>query len=244
MDLYNSFIQDTEAMLGAPRAKWAYAERNAWKDTGESELVLMRDAAFELGGSGKGAVNFTCVTSDPNLIDTDEVLLYGSDLKEIKGDVPFARIVVLGVDGISGEEQDTYNAIRNMEFVKYHVFPEGYMMRVSPESSREQIRVSKKAVKKGISFQSVGCDFIKQYKKNPQIKHVRVIFITDPNVDYKKLLETANKVNDVTKTMNTILEGLPEDVDCAHCSFKPVCDEVEGLKELHFGKDGMKKMQK
>ena len=46
MDLYNSFIQDTEAMLGAPRAKWAYAERNAWKDTGESELVLMRDAAL------------------------------------------------------------------------------------------------------------------------------------------------------------------------------------------------------
>lgn len=244
MDLYNSFIQDTEAMLGAPRAKWAYAERNAWKDVGESELVLMRDAAFELGGSGKSAVNFTCVTSDTNLINTDEVLLYGSDLKEIKGDVPFARIVVLGVDGISGEEQDAYNAIRNMEFVKYHVFPEGYMMRVSPESSREQIRVSKKAVKRGISFQSVGCDFIKQYKKNPQIKHVRVIFITDPNVDYKKLLETANKVNDVTKTMNTILEGLPEDVDCAHCSFKPVCDEVEGLKELHFGKDGMKKMQK
>lgn len=49
-------------MLGAPRAKWAYAERNAWKDTGESELVLMRDAAFELGG-GKGAVNCH-VTSD------------------------------------------------------------------------------------------------------------------------------------------------------------------------------------
>lgn len=244
MDLYNSFIQDTEAMLGAPRAKWAYAERNAWKDAGESELVLMRDAAFELGGSGKSAVNFTCVTSDTNLINTDEVLLYGSDLKEIKEDVPFARIVILGVDGIGGDEQEAYNAIRNMEFVKYHVFPEGYMMRVSPESSREQIRVSKKAVKKGISFQSVGCDFIKQYKKNPQIKHVRVIFITDPKVDYKKLLETAGKVNDVTKTMNTILEGLPEDVDCAHCSFKPVCDEVEGLKELHFGKDGMKKMQK
>ena len=137
MDLYNSFIQDTEAMLGAPRAKWAYAERNAWKDMGESELVLMRDAAFELGVSGKGAVNFTCVTSDPNLIDTDEVLLYGSDLKEIKGDVPFARLVILGVKDIDVENKDaTYTAIRNIEFVKYHVFPDGYMMRVSPESSR------------------------------------------------------------------------------------------------------------
>ena len=37
-----------------------------------------------------------------------------------------------------------------------------------------------------------------------------------------------------------ILEGMPEDLDCASCSFKPVCDEVEGLKELHFGKAGKK----
>ena len=242
MDLYNSFIQDTEAMLGAPRAKWAYAERNAWKDNGESELVLLRDAAYELGGGANDAVNFTCVTSDSSLVPADEVLLYGPDMKEIKGDVPFARIVVLGVDGISGEEQDAYNAIRNMEFVKYHVFPEGYMMRVSPESSREQIRVSKKAIKKGISFYKVGCDFIKQYKKNPNITNVRVIFITK-NVDFKTLHDTAKKIDDVTKTMNTILEGMPEDLDCASCSFKPVCDEVEGLKELHFGKAG-KKMPK
>lgn len=240
MELYNRFIQETTVQLGAPRARWAYAERNAWRDTGESELVMMREAAFELGGGGKPAVNFTCVTSDKALVGADEVLLYGQDLKEIKGDVPFARIVVLGVDGISGEEEDAYNTIRNMEFTKYHVFPEGYMMRVSPESSREQIRVSKKAIKRGITFQGVGCDFIKQYKKNPQIRAVRVIFVTDPAVDYKKLLETANKVNDVTKTMNTILEGMPEDLDCDHCSFKPVCDEVEGLKELHFGKGGKK----
>ena len=37
-----------------------------------------------------------------------------------------------------------------MEFVKYHVFPQGYMMRVSPENGREQVRVSKQAVKRGI----------------------------------------------------------------------------------------------
>ena len=244
MNLYNTFIQDTESRLGAPKQKWAYAERDAWNDLGESELVLMRDAAFELGGGSKPAVNFTCVTSDANLVPADEILLYGPDLKDIKADTPFARIVMLGVKEISDDEQEAFNAIQNMEFVKYHVFPEGYMMRVSPENSREQIRVSKKALKKGISFRSVGCDFIKQYKKNPNITGVRVIFVTDPNVDYKHLLETAKKVGDVTKTMNKILEGMPEDLDCASCSFKPVCDEVEGLKELHFGKDGVKKAKK
>ena len=161
-------------------------------------------------------------------------------MKEIKGDVPFARIVILGVKDIDVEQKDAaYAAIRNIEFVKYHVFPDGYMMRVSPESSREQIRVSKKAVKKGISFYKGGCDFIKQYKKTPNITNVRVIFVTK-DVDFKALHATAKKIEDVTKTMNTILEGMPEDLDCASCSFKPVCDEVEGLKELHFGKAGKK----
>ena len=220
--------------------KWAYKERDAWKDNGESELVLLRDAAYELGGGANEAVNFTCVTSDAALVPSDEVLLYGPDMKEIKGDVPFARIVILGVKDIDVEQKDAaYAAIRNIEFVKYHVFPDGYMMRVSPESSREQIRVSKKAVKKGISFYKVGCDFIKQYKKNPNITNVRVIFVTK-DVDFKALHATAKKIEDVTKTMNTILEGMPEDLDCASCSFKPVCDEVEGLKELHFGKAAKK----
>ena len=160
-------------------------------------------------------------------IDIDALMQGAADAME--------RFSVLSPDN----DAYKYAAIRNIEFVKYHVFPDGYMMRVSPESSREQIRVSKKAIKKGISFYKVGCDFIRQYKKNPNITNVRVIFITK-NVDFKTLHDTAKKIDDVTKTMNTILEGMPEDLDCASCSFKPVCDEVEGLKELHFGKAGKK----
>ena len=244
MDLFNVFINETNEQLGAPKQKWAYSERDAWKDLGSSELVLMKDAAYELGGSGKSAVNFTCVTDDKSLVSGDEILLYGPDLKDLKADSTFARIAFLGVKEISKDEQEAFNTIQNMEFVKYHVFPEGYMMRVSPESHREQVRVSKKSIKKGISFKSVGADYIKQYHTNPNITAVKLIFVTDPSVDYKALTERAKKVNEVTKTMNKILEGLPEDLDCASCSFKPVCDEVEGLKELHFGKEGMKKMGK
>ena len=244
MDLFSAYITETLDQLGAPKQKWAYNARDAWKDLGASELVLLKDAAYELGGSGKSAVNFTAVTDDAALVGSDEILLYGPDLKDVKSDSTFARIAILGVKEISKDEQEAFNTIQNMEFVKYHVFPEGYMMRVSPESNREQVRVSKKAVKKGISFKSVGADYIKQYHTNPNITAVKLIFITDPTVDYKALSERAKKINEVTKTMNKILEGLPEDLDCASCSFKPVCDEVEGLKELHFGKEGMKKMGK
>ena len=67
MELYDSFIRETTDLLGAPTQKWAYKERDAWKDNGESELVLLRDAAYELGGGANDAVNFTCVTSDSSL---------------------------------------------------------------------------------------------------------------------------------------------------------------------------------
>ena len=46
---------------------------------------------------------------------------------------------LLHVNDISGDDQEAFRAIRDMESVKYHVYPEGYMMRVSPENQREQV---------------------------------------------------------------------------------------------------------
>ena len=54
----------------------------------------------------------------------------------------------------SDDEDDTeqaFRAIQDMDFVKYHVFPKGYMIRTSSESNREQVRLSSAALKKGIS---------------------------------------------------------------------------------------------
>ena len=91
MELYDSFIRETTDLLGTPTQKWAYKERDAWKDNGESELVLLRDAAYELGGGANDAVNFTCVTSDSSLVPADEVLLYGEVIRRADHlvDVPY-----------------------------------------------------------------------------------------------------------------------------------------------------------
>ena len=195
---------------------------------------MTRDAAFELGGDNNPASNFTCVTTSSDLITEDKIVLIGPDLGEIRGDSPFARIVLLHVNDISGDDQEAFRTIRDMEFVKYHVFPEGYMMRVSPENRREQVRVSKQAVKRGINFRAVGTNFIKQYKQNPLIDHVTIIFVTGDKPLCKELAETAKKVDTITMTLNHIMDGLS--TDCNVCSFKQVCDEVEGMKELHFKK--------
>lgn len=217
---------------GSPRV-WEYKPGDAWKDIGSSELVLQKDAAYELGAMGKGSANYVLFTSSPELVSKDQILLYGADLGEIKGDVDFARIVLLRVGLIDGDDEAVYRTLKDIEFAKYHVYPEGYMVRMSPESYREQVRVSKQALKKGISFKNIGANYITAYKKDPNVLNATVIFVTAPGFDYGAMKKLAKKANDVTGTLTHILEGLP--TDCSVCALKDICDEVEGMKELHFG---------
>ena len=234
MELYNSLIKESNSLLekGRPRV-WEYRPGDAWKDIGSSELVLQKDAAYELGAMGKGSANYVLFTSNPELVDKDQILLYGADLGEIRGDVDFARIVLLRVGLIDGDDEAVYRTLKDIEFAKYHVYPEGYMVRMSPESYREQVRVSKQALKKGISFKNIGANYITAYKKDPNVLNATVIFVTAPGFDYGAMKKLAKKANDVTGTLTHILEGLP--TDCSVCALKDICDEVEGMKELHFG---------
>ncbi|MBR4668099.1 MAG: carbon monoxide dehydrogenase [Butyrivibrio sp.] len=238
MKLYDKIINETlDALKDASSGKvrsYPYNATESWKDLGHSEFIMQRDAALEIGGGGCPSVNYTLVTTS-GFITEDEIVVCGDDIGEIRGDSAFARIVILETEGL-GEDSDqekAFQAIRNLEFVRYHVFPEGYMVRVSAQSNQEQIRLSKEALKKGISFAKVGKLYIKKYKELPEVKKVRVIFITQKAL-VEKLLPNADKVDGITKTLTHILDGLP--TDCGHCSMKPVCDEVDGMRELHLGK--------
>ena len=234
MELFNSLFHDTAALLEGSRATaWSYEPSAAWKDVGSSELVLQKDAAYELGASGKGSANYVLFSSSPELVDKDQVLLYGPDLKDVRGDCDFARIVLLRVGVLEGDDEKVYRTLKDIEFAKYHVNPEGYMVRMSPESYREQVRVSRQAIRKGISFRNVGCSYIKAYRQDENVLRATVIFITQPGLDYAAMKANAKKASDVTGTLTHILEGLP--TDCSVCSLKGICDEVEGMKELHFG---------
>ena len=234
MELYNTLFQDTRSFLDGKTPKaWDYAERDCWTDIGSSELVMQRDAAYELGASGHGSANYVLFSSNPDFVNKDQVLLYGPDLRDIKGDCDFARIVLLRVGVLDDDNEKVYRILKDIEFAKYHVYPEGYMVRISPESYREQIRVSKQAIRRGISFRSIGCSYIKAYKKDANVLNATVIFVTAPGLNYAGMKDTAKKASDITNTLTTILEGIP--TDCSVCSLKGICDEVEGMKELHFG---------
>ena len=239
MELYNSIIEKIEGLLGDTQPKrYAFNPAGTWEDVGGNQLVMLKESAFELGGDNKPAVNYACVSSGDYATE-DEILVYGKDLNQINGSVPFARIAVIKVTGLDDTDaEDTeplFRAIQDIDFVKYHVYPKGYMVRSSSDSFREQVRVSKEAVRKGITFEQVGNSYIAQYKKNPNIEAVKLIFVTADGADYAGMRADAKKTRDITMTLSKILEGMA--TDCHSCSLREICDEVEGLKELHFGKE-------
>lgn len=224
MEFFNTLIQDTNALLGSFVQKaYTYNKDNAWTDVGYNQVILQRDSAYELNGTG-----FNLVTAEDL---KDEVVVIGEDLNSIKGDRSFARISLVQIESAK-QEQDAYNLIRKIEYVKYQYFPDGYMIRTSSRSHQEAVRVSKSAIKKGISFEAVGNLLINKYKEIPAVKGVKVIFITENGVDFNALSALAVKNNQITETLNHVMNSV--NFDCSTCNLKPICDEVEGMKDLHF----------
>ena len=202
---------------------------------GEKNSILFRsDTAYELGGSGKPAVCSIVFTDLPSM--RDEVILYGPDLSEITEDTPFAHITFVQLKQ-KNEEELTYEQLKNIGFTAFQIYPEGYHIRISPVASKEQVRVAKTALYSDspLSFLNVGCSLIRAFKENDDVEFVRTVFITKKEFDYGALSDLAQKAKKTTDAVHSTLQL--DELDCASCKMKPICDEVEGLRELHLKKE-------
>lgn len=235
MKLYDETIKEWLKILDSLQGRELDEKKGEdWKDIGNANMILRSDMAYELGGNHLPALSGMTLTADTSLVPRDEVLLYGKDLGEIHEDTPYARLAVLRVKEDSmGEGNALYQAIRKMEYTKYHLNPEGFMMRISAASQREMVRVGKTALEKGLGFEQVGKLFLQSYHKNPQVEAVKLVFITLSDFPYEELEIYIKKAEEITKAIDHILKNLS--MDCNVCSLKQICDEVEGMKELHFG---------
>ncbi len=229
MEFFDSSICEISALTdGLSKRNYPYNEADLWNDAGYSRVILLRDTAFELEGVG-----FNLVTSS----DVDDgIVVIGDELDNITADRKFARVCLVQIEK-SCDEQEYYKVIKKVDYVKYHYFPEGYMIRTTSRSHKESVRVAESALKKHISFEKVGNLLINKYKENPMVKAVKVIFVTAKEADYKKLEIMAEKTVSITETLNHTMNSIK--FDCDTCNFKPICDEVEGLKEIHFKNSSM-----
>lgn len=229
MKFFDKQISEFESEIkGKEKAVFPFSGA-LWEDAGRNEIVMQKEAAYELQGTG-----FELFTSDK--IGGDEVIVIGDDLPKIKGNISFARVSLIELDPIS-DEQTAHDTVRKIGYIKYHCFPKGYMIRTNSLSNAENVRVSKKAIKNKISFVSVGNLLISKYKENSAVKAVKVFFITDKTVNFSALKALSEKNSEVIEALDHIIRDL--NLDCNTCKLKVICDEVEGMKELHF-KNAMK----
>ncbi len=232
MNIFDELIQKAYALLPDGGQSFTPAADTSAHAGRRSELILGKETAYELGGGNFPSASCSMYTEDEALVPRDEIVVYGRDLPEIRSDCAFARLSMIRTDFIEAQgDQGAYGILENIGLKKYDVFPKGYMVRTSALSNREQVRVSKTAIKNGLSFADVGSMYIAQYKENPHVQAVRMIFVTLPDVDYKALDHLGTLSTQVFRALNRVLADMK--MDCKGCEWKLVCDEVEGIKLLH-----------
>ena len=235
MKLYDNTIEKLKSLLETGSAVNLPVDTGDWPDVSDRSMILRSDMAYELGSNQDPGIGLTVITASKELVPESGVKLIGPDLGEISADRPYARIAVVRVDEETlGEGQALYSIIRDLENVRYHFYPEGFMMRISASRNRESVRVATAAIKKQLGFGITGSKMIEAFCRKKQVEAVQIYYVTDTAFDFKALEKCGKEVEKITQTIDHILKNVI--MDCNACSLQQVCDEVEGLRELHFGK--------
>lgn len=232
MKVYDNVIKETLDILKDYEYRELRINKDVvWNCLKNNEFLMEREVAFELGHRINPCTVYNCLTSNNQLINEDRILLYGKDLNEIKGNTNFSRITFMNVDKVE-DPNKAYIGIKRLEYERFKVIPEGYMILSSSIENKENVRVSKKAVKKGINFEIIGNLFINHYKKIEGVNNVWMIFLVGDYPFTDNLVKKSLEVDTITNAFDHILKNVI--VDCAVCPLEIICDDIEALRELHF----------
>ncbi len=230
MDLFDKYVLNIENLLGdMPSKRFAYSQKTE-KFSKSPSFITLKDAKAELGGGDTQSLGFSVQTSTLDI--QNETVLYGEDLKDLSANVPFIKIVFIKIKDILEDEQTIYNVIKELEYLKYNVNISGFMSRASSRNLREEVRVSKSAVKLGLCFESVGNTLISEYLKHPNVQKVKIVFVSGECAKFDELHKIAKTLTTAQNALNHIMDNVV--IDCKTCNLKSICDEVEGMRELHI----------
>ncbi len=226
MRLYNNLINEIKSILN--NSIRLNSNKISLNVSDKNSVIFLSDTAFELGGNQKPCVSSLAITND--IVFSNSVYLLGNDLDKIKTDSPFGKFVFIQVEEFENE-QNTFDKIKELESLRYRLNVDGFMTRASALNLREQIRVSKNAIKSGVTFAEYGKALLNEYLKFPYVKSAEIYYVTEFD-DFEALNQIAKKINQTTSALNHIFDNVM--FDCSTCNLKEICDEVDGLKELHL----------
>jgi CO dehydrogenase/acetyl-CoA synthase beta subunit len=205
---------------------------------GGANIILKEDTAVELGNPSVASCAFLLWTPNLHLVRDGRITLIGPDIQEaVEESLPFAQVLIVG----GTELKDQHHLVLEQHYIISNQI-EGYMIRLAPQRQRMWTRVSKKAVEKGFSFETLGRAIMALYKSElPVIEATEVIFLTSSKEDVKGL---ENIATEVQKIKNDALSSgfVRKDdgsyectsgyVDCRDCPDQVICDDIRDLIRL------------
>lgn len=236
MKLYESIIKDAET-LTEKYPKSSLGLDSAYQEPEEKTFLFAQDIALTLGSSLLPSPYLMCYLDEDLPGFKDEIQLIGPDIGKAENNMSYAHISFILLKPHEKKEQELYRTLRNIEYTRYKINPEGVMLKFHTGLLKESIRISQEAKKNGISFKDIGKLFLDHYKSQGEVKAVRQVFITDPSFDYRSLESLTRKSEEITLALDHIMKNLK--MDCKSCSFREICDTVDGMRELHQ-KESMK----
>lgn len=231
MNLYDDLAKDI--LDKVKDGKSLSFEDSDWNQIKDLEIIFKNDTVFELGEDLLFGLSGILYSSDDSLIDKDEVILLGDDFNNINKNKNYARIVLINYDDSNLKSTNSlYQKLRKIDYARYHVLPEGVMIRISSLNKKESLRVSKRAIKNNLSFAHLGKQFIDAYHNIENVKFVKIIFINEDSFDYKSLEQLLIKSENITKALDHLVNKI--NMDCKSCSLQVVCNEVEDKLKNDF----------
>lgn len=232
--MFDSYLDQVKAMLNAEDVRtkaqvYNFNESKTWPRT-ERQIILNSDTAIELGHPSTESLSFLMWTESAGKINDNHITIIGPDLDQTDAErIPYGKIVLVKTHDFN--EDNAYKRFEKMDHLKFRSELEGYMLRSVPQDFKEWSRVSQKALKSGFSLRILGNELIRDLKQLDFVDEAEIIFITSSKEDVGRFKAIGETVGKAIQAMNKMFVDL--EYDCDHCGFKDVCDEIEGMKDMH-----------
>lgn len=228
MKLFDKYVNEAAAVLqpyldeyGSP----VTADGPCWPLAEKNPFIMERDTAVELGGYPKESVNL--ILSSSAEMPASGLWICG-DMAEVgEKHLSFGKIIFLQTEEL--DDDKVYDFQQAVQLADMRMKMEGVMTRSSSRQYQINLRISRQTADFGLD--AMARTIRQHFLKVPGVKDAAVMLLAGDSPVYKELLPIAEKVKDVTVVLNTMFDGI--DMDCGSCNLNEICDEVEGLRELH-----------
>ena len=247
MKLFDKYMKEAAAVLqpylneyGCP----VTADGPCWPAAEKNPFIMERDTALELGGYPKESVNLILSSSQMDEFwgregaETRLILNFdptkSGEIRDLVGSdqenhLSFGKIIFLQTEELADDA--VYDFQQAVQLADMRLKLEGVMTRSSSRQYQVNLRVGRQAAGAGLGLDAMARTIRDHFLQVPHVKDAAVILLAGDSPVYKQLLPIAERIKDVTVALNTMFDGI--DMDCGSCNLSEICDEVEGLREMH-----------